>query len=285
MKKIVIVFNPRSTQARRVQQEVLDALQDQLLQQYEVDDTNVDANAEQLARMLDDGDLVISAGGDATAIIGLNAVMLSGKDAVFAALPYGNFNDTARSLGLRNLDDALSGQAVIVWPIELLLDGQHFRYDLNYFTVGMFAESTKIFDEPKKREWLQSQRKGKLIFSFVALAQWWFRHRRDTFIKDKITDFVVINGVSMAKILRGRKFFLGRKFIWATGNLSGLWGLMRIVVPSILSKIPGQKTHAVTFDLGEQKTVTIQGSGEYKQVSVQEITARKEKSVNVIMRQ
>ena len=79
MQRILIVFNPRSSRHADVEKEVLAPtknLRGYIVGKYIVEDTNVDQNAAKFARLIKDGDLVISAGGDATAIIASNGVIL-----------------------------------------------------------------------------------------------------------------------------------------------------------------------------------------------------------------
>ena len=79
--KIILVINPRSTQARRAKKEILEPLNQFIFEQggtkkvtvlkYEIQPTNVDENARGLAKMLSDDDIMITIGGDGTATIGL----------------------------------------------------------------------------------------------------------------------------------------------------------------------------------------------------------------------
>ena len=108
MKRVFIIYNPRSSRFGDVKKEVLSKvtnLKGCIIGKYEVQNTDVDDNAIKLSKFLKNGDLVISAGGDATGIIASNAILRSKKDATLAVLPYGNFNDLAHTLGTKSLDD------------------------------------------------------------------------------------------------------------------------------------------------------------------------------------
>ena len=108
MKRILIVYNPRSSRYAEVKQEVLAPARDLkgcIVGKYEVKPTNIDDNINTLAKLLKNGDLVISAGGDATGVISANAILKSKKDVTLSALPYGNFNDLARTLGTMTMED------------------------------------------------------------------------------------------------------------------------------------------------------------------------------------
>lgn len=102
--KLIIICNPRSSHYVDVQREVLAParrLKGWLVGKYELKPTDVDDNAKELAKLLDDGDLAVAVGGDGTAAVVVNGIMQSGKDVTFAALGYGNFNDVARMLGAK----------------------------------------------------------------------------------------------------------------------------------------------------------------------------------------
>ena len=106
-RRLVIVFNPRSSHYRQVKRDVLSKttqLEGWMVGKFEVADTDVDDNAKRLAKVLLDDDLVVAAGGDGTANIAINGIMLSKAQRVrIGVLGYGNFNDTARTFGIRSL--------------------------------------------------------------------------------------------------------------------------------------------------------------------------------------
>ena len=79
MKRLLIVYNPRSTRFVDVEKEVLSKTKDlkgYMVGKYEVEPTDVDKNAAKFAKLIKDGDLVISAGGDATGIIASNGILI-----------------------------------------------------------------------------------------------------------------------------------------------------------------------------------------------------------------
>ena len=91
MERLILVLNPKSSKAKLIDDEILKPVRKFkgfLIGKFEVKPTNVDENAEKLAEILQDGDLVVACGGDATASVGLNGCLLSGKDVVFSALSF-----------------------------------------------------------------------------------------------------------------------------------------------------------------------------------------------------
>ena len=71
------------------------------------------SNVKNLKAEIKDGDLCFALGGDATAAITANAILESNKDATLAVLPYGNFNDLARTLGTMKLSDFVAENGLL----------------------------------------------------------------------------------------------------------------------------------------------------------------------------
>ena len=108
MQRLILVYNPRSSRYVDVDREVISRLRTMkgyAIGKYEVKPTNLDDNIAKLSKLLKDGDFVLAAGGDASGIIASNGILKSDKDATLAVLPYGNFNDLARTLGTMKFDD------------------------------------------------------------------------------------------------------------------------------------------------------------------------------------
>ncbi|MCP9460126.1 MAG: acylglycerol kinase family protein, partial [Candidatus Nanosyncoccus sp. P13S_S20_bin.18.1] len=200
--RVILVCNRKSTGYKRVEKEVVTTLREFILQQkgitflrFDVESPTLEENAKRLANLIGDGDVVLVAGGDGTAGIGVNGIMQSGKDAKFYVIPYGNFNDIIQILR--------SNSGKKVFPIEALIDGKHFRYALAYFTLGMMAESTKIFDDEKVRRKLRKS-KFNLIFSLKTLLMWFFVNRKKDYITidgQKYSDILVVNGKNVARLM------------------------------------------------------------------------------------
>ena len=209
MKRILIVYNPRSSRASDVRLEVLDRLNQYngcMIGKYEVAPTNLNDNISKLKKILKDDDLVISAGGDATGIIASNAILESGTSAALGVLPYGNFNDLSRTLRTKTLSDIIDGFSWAgdrseggsprshsdvgeekVWqdpprktrdfyPLEIFVDGEFFRYATCYVTIGMTAEAVRIYDSPEMRAKLKKSF-GRKISSYTNLSNWYFNNR------------------------------------------------------------------------------------------------------------
>lgn len=302
MRRIVIVCNPRSSRYARVRKEVLDFLMNPnflrekygltgvTIFRYEVAPTNVDDNALKLSKLLHDDDLVLSVGGDATGVIGLNAVMLSGKDATLAALPYGNFNDLARTLGIKKFDDIFRAETKKLFPLDIIVDDCHFRYASCYVTVGMMAEAVELFDSKKVRTGLR-KRKNRAVRSYFELAKWYFIHRhKKVFLPDfmmnsvlmrRKSDYIVVNGKSLARVIRGRKnAFSPEVFTRKVGKLTSFVRLVWFMAKGMLCRISGEEVlKEDTIDFIEPANVEIQAEGEYKKFeNIKKIQIKKNKA-------
>lgn len=293
MQRILVVYNPRSSRFADVKVDVLSHLSElkgYLIGKYEVAPTDLNDNITKFSKILKDGDLVISAGGDATGIIASNAILQSGKDATLAVLPYGNFNDLSRTLRTKTLNDVLACSSTrYFYPLEIHVDGKFFRYATCYVTIGMTAESVQIYNSPKMRAKLKSKF-GRKISSYTDLAGWYFKHRKKhTFIPEfklngtlmstKVTDYAAVNGRSMARVMKGGEDYHDPKFFRSeTDKLASFYRLMKLMLKSIFSRIPGSPTSGDTLEFTNPATVTMQAEGEsVKFENIKKITIRKSK--------
>ena len=282
--RVILVCNRKSTGYKRVEKEVVKPLREFILQQkgmiflrFDVESLMLEENAKRLANLIGDGDVVLVAGGDGTAGIGVNGIMQSGKDAKFYVIPYGNFNDIIQILRPN------SGKKV--YAIEALMDGKHFRYALAYFTIGMMAESTKIFDDEKVRRKLRKS-KFNLIFSLKTLLMWFFvNHKKDYITVDgqKYSDILVVNGKNVARLMKGGEYYLGETFLYTEQRLNNFFAMVFFMLQAMFSGIPGKKLKNKTIHFEEKQRIFIQSEGEYKDLVVQEISFLKsKKSIEIL---
>lgn len=281
MKRIIIVYNPRSSRFADVKSEVLSKIKDlggYLVGKYEVKPTDLEDNILQLSKLLKDDDLVISAGGDATGIISSNAVLKSDKDATLAVLPYGNFNDLSRTLRTTKLEDIVchtNPASRQFYPLEIIVDGKFFRYATCYVTIGMTAEAVYIYDEPKMRKKLKKHF-GRNITSYTSLVGWYIKNRRKKqFLPEfklngvlqsvKISDYAAVNGKSMARVMKGGEDYHDSEFFRSKiERLVNPYRLLKLMVSSIFSRIPGTPTKGDILEFTRPATVTLQAEGESK---------------------
>ena len=236
MPHLVLIYNPNSTNFRRVKKEVLD-IKERLFEGYELTEYTIkkigfENNVKNLQKELKNGDTCLALGGDATAAITANAIMESKKTATLAVLPYGNFNDLARTLGTMKLKDimvrkkpenalsrSINGDGPFterpspatagarersekdaflasarLYPLEIYVDGIFWRYATCYVTIGMTAEAVELFDAPKFRKYMQKGHKSSWR-SYLELAKWYFKNRHSKIFLPEFT----INGQKTVK--------------------------------------------------------------------------------------
>ena len=300
LKRILIVFNPRSSKRDLIQAEVFAQareLKGWLVGKFEVSRENVDENAVRLAEMIKDGDLVVVAGGDGTAAVGVNAVTIAQKKAVLGVLGYGNFNDTAEMFLGGDLKEIVekfeAGQMEDFYPLRVEVDGRFWRYAAGYVTIGMFAESTEVFNSEKVRKKLQI-RGGRANFSYWSLAKWYFLNRKRKFLGEfklngedvvkNTTDYVAVNGLRVAKVMKGGKWFLMKeRFLSGSFALGGVFSLGKFMFRSIFFGISGKESRGDVIEFLEPSEVEIHAEGEYMRLKdVRKIEVGKGNAIKII---
>ncbi|MBR3052452.1 hypothetical protein IKG60_02430 [Candidatus Saccharibacteria bacterium] len=278
MQRLIVVYNPRSSRFADVEREVLSRVRElngYLVGKYEVAQTNIGDNIVKLAEILKDDDLVLSVGGDATGVIAANAILQSDKVVTLAVLPYGNFNDLARTLGTRTFDDVFLGETAVrkFYPLEITVDEKFYRFATCYVTIGMTAEAVEIYDSPKMRAKLK-KKFGRKVSSYTQLAMWYFKNRRNRiFIPEfelnnvrqsrKISDYAAVNGKSMARVMRGGEDYRDPKYFRSeVDKLTSFYRLTKLMTKSILSRVPGVATEGDVLKFVNPTTVTLQAEGE-----------------------
>ncbi len=286
MKRILIVYNPRSSRHDKVRREVLEKvtnLKGYLVGKYEVKNTSMDANINELAKVLKSDDLVVTAGGDATSAIATNAILKSGKKVKLAVLPYGNFNDLSRTLGVSRFESVFASNvhSRTLYPLEIRINDQLVRYATCYVTIGMTAESVKIYDEPKVRQKLKTNF-GRKIGSYIEIAKWYFSNRKTKSflpvfrlngqkVPQETSDYIAVNGRYLARIMRGGKSYLNPKsFKSNTFCLVKLWQLFKMMIVSVFYRVSCTETQCDILEFNKPSKVTLQAEGE--SISAEDVT-------------
>lgn len=295
MSRLVLVYNPNSTNYRRVKNEILDD-KSQLFSNYEIGECNIqkigfENNVKNLKEFIKDQDLLLALGGDATAAITANAILESKKDATLAVLPYGNFNDLARTLGTMKLKDLglhrratrMEGEenarqdssSAKLYPLEISVDGQFWRYATCYVTIGMTARAVELFDEPKFRKYMKKGHKSSWR-SYLELAKWYFKNRKkEIFLPEftingqptvkKASDYAAVNGKSMCRVMKGGDDFK-KPYVFRSKTLKTISfpRLFMLMARSILHRTPGEDTKKDLLEFKNPVTVELQAEGEYQ---------------------
>jgi len=292
MSRLILIYNPNSSNYRRVKKDVLDKREEIFkgyeLSEYTIKKIGFESNVKNLKKEIKDGDLCFALGGDATAAITANAILESEKDATLAVLPYGNFNDLARTLGTMKLKDLdLASKPIKLYPLEIYVDGKFWRYATCYVTIGMTAEAVELFDEPKFRKYMQKGHKSSWR-SYLALAKWYFKNRRKKIFLSEFTingkktvkkasDYAAVSGKSMCRVMKGGEDFkrpnVFRSKAYKTISFPRLFMFM---ARSILHRTPGDDTKGDILEFKDKATVELQAEGEYQTFeNIKEIEVKK----------
>lgn len=279
MQRLLLIYNPRSSQYVHVKDEVIShasKLNGYMIGKFAIKKAPFEENVKALKKVLQDGDIAIAAGGDATAAVTANAILESKKDVTLGVLPYGNFNDLARTLGTMEYDDILNFNNVKkLYPLDIIINGTHWRYATCYVTAGMTAESVELFDEPKFRAYMRKGHKSSWR-SYLKLAEWYFKNRhKKVFLppftlngkptKKGVSDYCALSGKSMCRVMKGGDDYLKPKvFRSETCRLINFWRLTKLMLTSILKRTPGTETKEDLIEFLAPAAVELQAEGEYK---------------------
>jgi len=304
--RTVLVYNQQSSGYGKVLWDIVDPVKNMVkgeLVEYSLESgvESFGKNVNNIAKIIQENDLVIVAGGDGTASIVANAVLQKNAKGVrLAVFGYGNFNDFQSNFGLkkRDLKRIINGKAekITVRPIEVSLNGKFWRFATLYFTAGLLAKSTKVFEIPKIRRAISRKSKiPRLFYSLFMLAMWFchevHRKRRRNFFKvngskETVTDFGAMNGRRMARVLRNNKcrFDSGKLNVFSL-KLSNIIGAGFFVLRSMTIGVKTKPEDEAVWDLGKDTKLWLQTEGEGMEKSeIYSIQAKKsEKTIDFVV--
>ncbi len=306
--RIVVVRNPVSTRTDSVETHVVSRLRETVPPSHVAEiwtpSGDHDEITEHVAESIQPGDTVVVAAGDGTGNAVANAYMYShDSDGVrLAFLPYGNFNDMARTFTDKDAqrDPSLlldaSATTVSALPLEVLANEEHYRYAVLYATLGWSAVAASLFAQPETRRNLHQGRMG-VGSSLVTAAKMYFATRRDSAlspfsidnderIHSAATDIAAVNGPVMAHLIRtNRSYYETGTFLTNTLDLSTLTRNARLVGSVGLNfamgtrlVVPGDIVDGREFHF-DNATLPIQIDGEFDELKdVGVLTVRKNAS-------
>lgn len=289
--RLVLVINPRSSGFDMIKKKILPHLKEVHFQKnqlttFEIQPTSPIENAQEMAKGLRDGDIILVAGGDGTAHIATNAAVISGqKNLRFKYTGFGNFNDYAQSFsrnsGRAAIESFRTGEIKdIIKPLEIRINGEFFRYAPLYTTLGLTAEMAEIFEGKRLRRALKKVRgrNRRLILSLTAATRFYFKKRKaktlqirritldsQSFpnITSPATDLVFMNGPRMARIMRcAKNRHTPDTFGFAVLNASQLFKNLPFLISGIFGKIPLKRIKSAKIEFLKSANIWIQIEGE-----------------------
>ena len=290
-KNLILVINPRSSGFELIREKILPFLDKAHFEKgsfktFEIQPTSPMENAEELARGLKNGDIILVAGGDGTAHIAANAAAISGRKKLKIKFTgFGNFNDYAHSFSKNSGKAAIEAFETLkvqaeIRPIELKINGKFFRYAPLYATIGLTAEMAEIFEGRRIRKVLKKvhNRNIRLIFSLLAATRFYFKNCRKHILKiseistdkkefskkpNRITDVVFMNGPRMARIMRSS---INKKdsenFGFGVLDSARLFRNSPFLIKGTFGKIPLKRAKSAKIIFQKPQNITIQVEGE-----------------------
>ncbi len=174
--RLVVVHSPSSTVSKRYNHSVRPELLaiSTNVQEIVLSDVPYVVARDKIIEELRDGDIVIAAGGDGLVNVTLDAVLTSGREVTCAVMPLGNFNDFGRAVNGRTHDLAkiLSSQIVDFHPLDLIVNGRHELYGMQYITFGASAELTDWLNAPETRQLRRKLRGNSALFGAVCVLNY-----------------------------------------------------------------------------------------------------------------
>lgn len=295
MKRLIIVYSSDSTRFSEVDKKVIEKsrkLKGWMVAKFEVQEIFASENIAKLARIIRKGDLVLSAGGDGTAMTAMNAIIKSGEIATLAVMPFGNFNDFAETLGKMSFERLIrkfeEGKYVDFYPLDIRVNGKHYTYSGVYFAMGMMAESADLMRQANIRRRL-AKAKNRMVFSARKLFGWYMKNKwrknllpsdvriNDIAVEKNCTDYVALNGGSMAGVVPGGVWYRsGRQFWSGTMRNRSFWRMLRKFLLALEGELPGNESTGdkLTFKKPRKIYVCAEGEGEELE-NVSEISVSK----------
>lgn len=279
IERLVVVTNPHSTGARRVEQEVLEPLRQSgaSFVQHETDSPHTQDNIDAMRTVFRDGDTIVIAGGDGTKMQAINAALASQlHDTSFAMLGYGNYNDLAeKSLCI---EDIVAGQTQsrTIHPLSIEVNGIHERWAPSYATLGVTARLAAGFSDEAIRQHLTG--KGALVRKLGNLAELgkgYFGHRhhklpafhtsKSPLVRSAVTDILLLNSKKAGGIIRSAEDYgAGTFFGYREADVSTITKNLPFGLASLAGHMPADRVSEIRIWFEQAARIPFQSEGEFK---------------------
>ncbi len=167
--RIVIVHNPNSTRAAKIQKGVLDRLDDHGVPyvDHPTQYPEAEANIADVQETLRDGDTVLSVGGDGTSMQVTNSVVRNKHSkTTVGVLGYGNFRDLGKEQDPLKLLDS-SAEVTTLHPLTIEVNDKYLRDAPGYMSLGFTALIADQFGSKKLARALKGfTRMGKIYCKY-----------------------------------------------------------------------------------------------------------------------
>ncbi|QQS21761.1 hypothetical protein IPM09_04560 [Candidatus Saccharibacteria bacterium] len=279
-KRVVVVHNPLSTRAAKIQAGVFNQLDaagvhyEPFLTKY----PDTEANIDDMRNTFQDGDIILSAGGDGTAMQISNAVLREGHtNTLIGPLGYGNFRDLGKEQNPLQLLDS-SAHVVDAHPMTIETNGRYLRDAPGYMTLGFTAMAASRFGASASRERMRNLPEWtKLAASIGQLGMDYFELRdrllpafhtsQSPLVQNAVTDILAINSRQVGRIIRSSTDYpAGSTFGFRTNNVSSIMPNIPFGLRALAGRAPAHPTNHLTVYFEQPSVVPFQTEGEYDEL-------------------
>jgi hypothetical protein len=279
-KRIIVIHNPHSTRASKVQAGVFERLDDAGVTYacHQTHAADTETNIADMRAVLRDGDIVMSAGGDGTAMQVANAVLREGHtDTLLAPMGYGNFRD----LGRERDPLALLGPNAHTeesHPMTIEVNGRYLRDAPGYMTLGFTALAASRFGSPESRARMRNMPEfAKLAASIGQLGLDYFRMRDrklpvfrtslSPIVQQAVTDVLAINSRQVGRVIRSSTdYAAGETFGVHSANVSSILSNVPFGLRALAGHAPAQVVSGLSLRFEQPSTIPFQTEGEYAEL-------------------
>ena len=283
MNRIVLIHNPRSSNASRVKSELLEPLKtshSDTLAIYEISPIGFDYNVAQISKFLKPKDTVIVAGGDGTATISAGGILASHHPNIKVAfLPYGNFSDIANTFTGKITPKKLSTllnpntPTIKAYTLSLSLNKKFYRYIIFYLSIGLIAGAVGEINDKESRKTLKNGNIVSNFFrsSFGIAAPYYFKHKNTKKLPQFTsthplipapTDYLAINSPRLVRISIGKPLYLTHEFNRVLINVSSFPRMIPFVLKSIFRHMPKNLVKKDTLVFSAPSSLNFHSDGE-----------------------
>lgn len=275
--RIVVVHNPHSTRANKVQSNVLDRLDSQGIRyvSHTTQHPDAEANIADMQAAFRDGDTVLSVGGDGTSMQAVNGILRNKHhETTLGILGYGNFRDLGKEQDPLKLLDS-SAEVSTLKPLTIEVNDTYLRDAPGYMSLGFTALIANQFGAKNSRERLKALPEwakfmasiGQVGLDYLALRNQKipaFHTNLSPTVENSATDLFALNSPQVGRIIRsatdyGQESYFG----FRTNDVSSILPNIPFGLKALAGHTPAEAVERLTVHFETPSNVALQTEGEF----------------------
>jgi hypothetical protein len=283
---LIIVQNPNSTRADKIDEKVFRPLDQQGIpyEVYHTESADTEQNIADMQEQIPAGATVMVAAGDGTAMQAVNASLRSEKNWKLGFVPLGNFNDNAHSHAKHHhsVIDLLNAPEVTINPLRIEVDGEYWRHAPAYMTIGWTALAASQFGDIESRKAMKDTPTAlKLAKSLGQLAGNYVKNGRvllppfmanDSYHDDS-TDILAINSPYVGGIVRSQDNYFDKSYFGSRAdiNVGRILPNIPFGLKALAGRTPSDRVQEMHLVFDEVAHLPVQTEGEFQWLDAKEI--------------